>query len=145
MYYVYELINLMGTVEYVGQSKRPYVRFAEHTRVKPKYGSGKGYFYHRNDIFLNIVASYETEAEARQEEFELQKYWGFTTDRDKCKHANHARGSKNGSAKLNEQQVREIKELIENGESLSSIGRKYGVGQPCISLIKKNKNWSHIK
>ena len=82
MYYVYELVNLMGTVEYVGSSCKPRHRFKEH---KSKPGIGKGKFYRRLDVFLNIVCSFENKKEALDFEIQLQKYWGLKTDNEKRK------------------------------------------------------------
>lgn len=55
-------------------------------------------------------------------------------------------GGKNGSAKLTEQQVVEIKKLLTsyNDLSLREIGELYGVHKSTISNIKRNKNWSSI-
>jgi len=56
------------------------------------------------------------------------------------------KGSKNNMAKLNEDQVREIKRLLnETNLSQREIGEKFGVGQMIISNIKTGKYWSHIK
>jgi len=56
----------------------------------------------------------------------------------------HKQGSENGSSKLNEDQVREIKYLISKGDSCYSIGKTYGVSKTTILRIKHGKNWSHI-
>lgn len=56
------------------------------------------------------------------------------------------RGTKNGSAKLTEQQVREIRALWASGElSQSSIGEMYKVTQGNIYAIVNNKNWSWLR
>lgn len=54
------------------------------------------------------------------------------------------RGSKVGTSKLNEENVKEIKMLIKLGESLSCIANKFHVTVQAISLIKNKKNWKHI-
>jgi predicted GIY-YIG superfamily endonuclease len=51
MYYVYELINLVGTVEYVGMTKNAKRRMVSH---KCK----NGLFHKRQDIFMNIVKEF---------------------------------------------------------------------------------------
>lgn len=53
-------------------------------------------------------------------------------------------GSSNGSSKLKEDQVKEIKYLISLGESCYSLGRKFGVSKTTILRIKKGTNWSQI-
>lgn len=77
-YYVYELINLYGTVEDVGESYRPEVRFAEHTKTKPrdKY-HGVGKYYGRQDLIMNIVAEFDNRKDARKLETELKISYGL--------------------------------------------------------------------
>ncbi len=81
---------------------------------------------------MQIIASYPTKAEATQVEHDLQVYWNLPTDR-----------SKHGSAKLTEEQVREIKTLLAQKISGAEIARRYGVGRPCISRIKNGWSWTH--
>jgi hypothetical protein len=77
-YYVYELINLYGTVEDVGESYRPNVRYREHIYTKPreKY-HGVGKYYGRQDLVMNIVAEFDTRKEARKLETELKLSYGL--------------------------------------------------------------------
>jgi predicted GIY-YIG superfamily endonuclease len=81
-YYVYELINLMGTIEYVGETYRPNFRMYCHTKVKPST-TGKnreGKFYGRQDLIMNIVAEFDNRTDALALEGELKvrygMYWG---------------------------------------------------------------------
>ena len=54
-------------------------------------------------------------------------------------------GSKNGSAKLNEQQVSEILTLYATGEHRQvDLGKRYGVSQRAISLITRREKWQHV-
>lgn len=55
------------------------------------------------------------------------------------------KGSKNGSSKLNEEQVKIIKQRIRNGEICYSIARDYGVSGENILHIKHKRKWSHIE
>lgn len=138
MYYVYELVNLLGGVEYVGQTVSPKIRFGEHTRTKPGQGSGK--FYKRQDISMHIVATYATEAEARQAEFDLQVYWGLETDRSKC----GPRGVRSHSAKLTEFQVLEIKKLLDLKTKQGVLADLFNVSVVSISKIKNGQSWKHL-
>jgi hypothetical protein len=54
------------------------------------------------------------------------------------------KGSKVGTAKLNESNVLEIKKKLACGEKLVDIAKKYCVTIQAISMIKRNKNWKHI-
>ncbi len=139
MYYVYELVNLLGTVEHVGQTVRPRIRFWEHTSTKPKKRSGKGKFYGRLDISMHIVSTFETKSEALQAEYDLQIQWGLPTDRETNQ------GSKQGNSKLKEDQVREIKSLLSQNLSCGEIGRRFEVSNILVSLIRDGKRRTHVK
>ena len=80
-WYVYEIVNLMGTVEYVGETINPKERLANH-KSKHK-GNGTGKFYGRNDIFMNIVKEFDSKSDAFNYQCELQKEYGFVSDRNK--------------------------------------------------------------
>ena len=82
-WYVYELINLMGTIEWVGESCRPIERFANHINHKPKKGNGIGLFYGRCDLSIHIVKSFVSKKEAYAYQIELQKQYGLPTDIEK--------------------------------------------------------------
>lgn len=52
------------------------------------------------------------------------------------------RGSKHRSAKLSEEDVREI---LLGKESLSAAGRRFGVTKTAISMIRRRKLWRHVQ
>jgi len=55
------------------------------------------------------------------------------------------KGSDNPGSKLKEDQVLEIKRMLETGlKSYREIGDVYGVDQSTIFLIKSGHNWSHL-
>jgi len=60
-----------------------------------------------------------------------------------CKNTNKI-GSQNKSSKLNEISVKEIKNRILSGETLTSLAREYEVDQSTLSSIKHNKTWKHV-
>jgi hypothetical protein len=77
-WYVYELVNLMGTIEDVGRTYRPERRFYDHTKRKPTEGiSGVGKYYGRQDLLMNIVAEFDTKKEANLYEGELKLSYGM--------------------------------------------------------------------
>ena len=54
-------------------------------------------------------------------------------------------GEDSGTAKLNEEKVKEIKKLLsENKLTQNEIGIKYNVSHRTISNIKIGKSWSHV-
>lgn len=58
----------------------------------------------------------------------------------------YVRGQRVGGHKLTEQQVLEIKALLNEGHmSQRKIGRLYGVSGRTISYINAGKKWKHIK
>lgn len=58
---------------------------------------------------------------------------------------NKGEGSNNHEAKLNEQQVKEICELLVNTEiSFEDIGKQYNVTKSTINNIKNGKSWRKI-
>lgn len=59
-------------------------------------------------------------------------------DRDRAK------GERRSRAKLNEHQVREIKQSLSEGVSECSLAEKHKVSQQAIYLIKAGKTWKYI-
>ena len=58
---------------------------------------------------------------------------------------NKACGSKNGSAKLNEDKVAEILSLLRDGRhTLGQIAKQFGVYKAQIWRIKTGELWSHV-
>jgi len=76
--FVYELINLLGTIEYVGETQNPSERFNSHTKVKP--GKAMRKFYGRQDIIMNIVAEFDNKKDAYDYQCKLQSHYGLITD-----------------------------------------------------------------
>jgi predicted GIY-YIG superfamily endonuclease len=74
-WYTYELINIYGTIEYVGCTYRPQYRLMQHTKCKPKGGVGK--FYGRQDLTLHIVDHFENRKEALEAEGRLKSEYGM--------------------------------------------------------------------
>lgn len=55
-------------------------------------------------------------------------------------------GSKNGSAKLDEDSVRSIKVLLKRGDmTQTAIANMFNISKPIISWIKSGKRWAHVK
>lgn len=61
-------------------------------------------------------------------------------DRDRYKW-----GSGNGRAKLNEDQVREIKNCWETGESQVSIAKRFSISRAAVQWILNGRNWTRLK
>lgn len=57
---------------------------------------------------------------------------------------NREKGTNRWNAKLTEVQIPEIRESLSNGESLSSIGRRFGVSHKTIKAISDKVTWTHV-
>lgn len=53
-------------------------------------------------------------------------------------------GSKSYHAKLNEDQVREIKKLLSEGKRSREISKIYSIGESALSSLKSGKTWKHV-
>ena len=125
-YYVYEIVNLMGTVEYVGETMYPKRRWDSHT-CNAKKGGGAGKFYNRSDVFMNIVIEFNNRREALDYQYQLQREYCIKTDLD------HKFGNKNRlGAKLSDETKLKI--------SLGNIGKIVSEeSKQKMSLSKKGK------
>lgn len=75
----------------------------------------------------------------------------YVTQSENVKHAyrtgliKRRRGEDNPSAKLNEGQVKAIRELSRRGLNNIAIASRYGVDSSMISMIINYKRWSHVE
>jgi hypothetical protein len=65
--------------------------------------------------------------------------------RDMIERNRSSRGSKNPMATLKEEQVINIKQLLDFGHSVKEVANKYKVNYSLIYKIKTGARWSHIK
>jgi predicted GIY-YIG superfamily endonuclease len=107
--YVYEIINFMGSVEYVGQTKNLKLRFWQHK-------SKKGRFKNRQDIIINPIMVFDNFYDAYKKECEMQIFWDIETidlnHRKKC-------GVKSGEISKKQNRLNKIK----TPESIAKGGR----------------------
>ena len=61
------------------------------------------------------------------------------------KHHRHAHGIRHPMAKLSEENVRQIRNLIRLGHSNKQIARIFHVGRTAIDGIKNSRTWRHLK
>jgi hypothetical protein len=114
-WYVYELINFYGTVEWVGQSMNPLRRFKNHIKDKPKEGNGMGKFYGRADLVLYIVKEFDTRKESYWYQCNLQKEHGLKTDSEKLHRKEDINTRKKKSlAKIGIKRTDKVKQKISN-------------------------------
>jgi predicted GIY-YIG superfamily endonuclease len=130
MRYVYELINSVGTIEYVGETIDTKRRFAQHTT----WLSGK--FKGRTDLTMHVVDSFVTKKEAYEFQNELQKFWGLAPDNTKMSR----KGETNPTTKLTNEQVTEIRKRYVRGQG-AQLGREFGVSRIVIGRIANKKSF----
>lgn len=53
-------------------------------------------------------------------------------------------GQKNDSAKLTDEQVKEIRRLAESGMTQKSIAKKFNVSRANVCVIVNRKRWAHL-
>ena len=63
---------------------------------------------------------------------------------DMVKRNRQAKGSKNGSAKLTESDVKEIRHLKEKGLRLTDLSNKFGVSVTNVCDIVNKRSWKHV-
>ena len=81
MIYLYLLKDTEDNVVYAGQTVNTTRRFREHTQSRPLH-SGRGLFYGRTDLRLEVVTIVDTVKEARKIEDQLkEKYNLFNGER----------------------------------------------------------------
>lgn len=56
----------------------------------------------------------------------------------------YPKGSKHGRAKLNEQQVLEIRQKLSQGRTICSLALEYRVSKSTIGYIKTNQSWLSV-
>lgn len=75
--------------------------------------------------------------------------WGTKSENysDRIRHGTSTIGEKNGSAKLNEKQVRVIKAFkqLKNRPTYQEIAEFFEVSRGCIKSIMVGRSWKHLK
>lgn len=63
---------------------------------------------------------------------------------DTKRHGTSVTGSKNPMSKLDESKVKDIKNRLRQGESISCVAGEYSVNRATIEFIKNGKTWKHV-
>ena len=66
------------------------------------------------------------------------------SDRSERQRHGNFKGTRNPAARLNEQQVREIRSLLRAGESQTRIARQFSIAQTTVSAIARGAVWNHL-
>ena len=72
---------------------------------------------------------------------------GTTQDNvdDKIRKGRSNKGQKHGNSKLKDEDIPEIRKMLDLGVSGAKLARKYNVSTTIISYIKNRKTWTHVK
>jgi len=72
--------------------------------------------------------------------------WGNQKENayDRDQHGHTARGEKNGTAKLSNQQVLDIKRRLNSGVLQKTIAKEFGLHKTAISHIAMGRNWKWL-
>ena len=76
-YYVYELVNQSGKIEYIGKTCNPKRRLTQHTKERQNGYNGHGKFFGRKDLTINIVKEFDSNKDALRFEGEHKINKGF--------------------------------------------------------------------
>jgi len=64
--------------------------------------------------------------------------------RDKVRDGTNPTGERHGGAKLDEQDVIDIRSRVRAGEVQSALAAEFGVSRATVCLLVSGKNWAHV-
>lgn len=76
--------------------------------------------------------------------FHLQIGTPSDNARDRAERGRGARGSKQGSSKLQESDIPVIRRLVAAGAFKSAVSKEFGVSHETISQIVRREKWAHV-
>jgi len=147
---VYEIINSLGTVEYVGETFREVKdRFKNHIKKRPNNLNRDGKFYGRQDVSIHEVARFDNRRDAKLLEEQLQISYGLTTDKSKHLRALEAmHNSYTGDGGKNQRSItfedaEEIRRLrSESNIKYDQLASQFGVTQATIGKIIRKERYA---
>ena len=155
-YYIYKLIDPeTKEIRYIGKSVDPKKRFYGHIYDKSKSHKAswiKSLISKQQMPILELIEEFDTEEECFKAEcFYIEKYRKEGQKLTNLHNgglggsSEYVRGSKSGSAKVDEETVLSIlNDLLEDRLYITDIAKKYNVKPWLIYNIKRGSSWSHI-
>lgn len=125
----------------------------------PRYGHGSlngssyygfnwahrfSYFIHNGDFDRSLCVLHKCDIPTCVNPDHLFIGTALENQIDKVNKGRQQRGEKHAFAKINEQDVRNIREAHKSGESMVSIGKRYGLHNVSIFDIVHRINWKHV-
>jgi hypothetical protein len=104
------------------------------------------YYYHTHTNPASLVVRHDCDNPCCINPAHLRLGTIRDNNNDRVERGRSAKGEKNGSSKLTNEDVLNIKKRLREGkESKAVIAKDFGVGREIIRLIYNRCNWSHIQ
>lgn len=128
-----------GIIEHTG-----YAKLGIRPPIKAHRAS---WIIYRGDIPLNMCICHTCDNRkcTNPEHLWLGTHKENIQDKIKKGRTNAPKGTRARHAILNDEKVKEIKIMLQNGLTCSEIGRQYKVSRKIISRIKNNETWKHVE
>lgn len=140
-----QVIRKNGCWEWKGKSEKGYPKMTCRKKLGSNLGHRASWIIHNGDIpeGLSVLHGCDNKICTNPEHLFL----GTNQDNvnDMLNKRRNPIGSKVGTSKLFEFQVKDIKIKLKNGISPCKLAKEYNVTLQAISLIKNGKNWKHVE
>ena len=151
MFYIYIILNKLNGHFYVGKSSNPTYRFIKHKTVANNIGKNTSHKafpihyaikkYGEENFEIHVIDEMGT----NQDILLLEKHWiSYFKPTYTLYNATNGGDEMPRNCILSEEDVLEIKFLLNNGCPQRILGKIYGVSRFTILSIKNGKNWNHI-
>jgi len=139
------VIRKDGCWEWKGRSEKGYAKMSCRKALGACLGHRASWIIHYGNIPENMSVLHRCDNAICTNPNHL--WLGFNEDNvnDMLSKKRNPIGSKVGTAKLNESQVKDIKNLLNKEITCRQIADKYNVTVQAIALIKKGINWKHVE
>jgi hypothetical protein len=142
--YEKHVIRQNGCWDWKGKSQKGYPKMTCRKALGANLGHRASWIIHNGKIPSNLSVLHKCDNKICTNPHHL--FLGTNEDNvnDMLSKKRNPMGSKVGTSKLMENQVKEIKYLIRDGKSSREIAEKFNVTYQAISLIKNGINWKHV-
>lgn len=111
---------------------------------KPEGAHRVSYMLHNDDFDPELVVCHKCDNPPCVRPDHLFQETTQKNNLDKELKNRQTRGIRNGTAKLNDQAIRDIRKMWEKGMTQTDIAEIWDVSQVTISNIVRKKNWLHV-
>ncbi len=139
------VLRFEGCWGWKGKSKKGYPKMTCRKALGASLGHRASWIIHNGKIPDNLCVLHKCDNKICTNPEHLFLGTNIENVEDMLNKKRNPIGSAVGTAKLNEDQIKEIKNLLKLGSSLKSIADAFQVTSAAIYLIKKNRNWKHVQ